>query len=365
MEMSRLYSFFGLNEMARPKGSFGKTMRAALEKARAYGGEFTVKQFAEWLAEEGVENPHPASVGIRLSKMTAGEGERPDALHPLIRAQAGRRGPGGTGTFLYALDGVAGYKKPDPNAVEPDDEEEAGFDDDGEDGEEAPAAPKGPPPNWVPKADPNGGWIEETMAELETAGFGPDHPMWLKIGKAENDAEVAVIMGGESISPQYTRKIRRVAQQIFTNLGKDWETGNVPTARPANTSAGDRKYDKGKSMFTGKQGDTKSKTDTDDPGMAAFLAAMSKPATKTPEPAGDDTEFGDEEPTNPDIGVGDDDFIDPDDEPAADEPAGAAQFLPPTSPPAPRGGPAPAPSAAKPTAKNMAQLMKRFTPKKK
>jgi len=364
--MARLYSFFGLNEMARPKGTFGKTMRAALEKAREYGREFTVKQFCGWLAEQGVENPHPASVGIRLSKMVAGEGERPNTLQPLVKAQAGRRGPGGSGTFLYALNGPAGYTKPDPNAASSDDDgEEQEFNDD--DDSPAPVAPRKPAPRWVPQADPNGDWTEETMAELEGADLGPDHPMWLKVGEAENDMAVAKIIGAENIPTQYRRKVQRISKKIFSNLGKDWETGNVPAARPANTSAGDRKYDKaGAANFTSKKGDAKHATDKDaagdvlsvgqsagpDKGMAAFLAAMSKPVQ-----AQDD----------------DDDFIEPDDEPAADEPeatqAGASQFLTPASPTPPppqaqRGGPAPPPSASKPNAKNMSQLMKRFAPKR-
>lgn len=362
--MARLYNFFGLDEMARPKGTFGKTMRAALEKAREYGREFTVKQFCEWLAEQGVENPHPASVGIRLSKMTAGEGERPSTLQPLVKAQAGRRGPGGSGTFLYALNGPAGYTKPDPNAAEPDDEEQ--FDDD--DAPAPSAEPRKPPPRWVPKADLNSGdWAEEAMAELAAGDLGPDHPMWLKVGEANSDLEVAKILGAENIPPQFKRKAQRVAKQIFTNLGKDWETGDVPAARPANTSAGDRKYDKSKAGkprnpwdmnpmtnrdITHPDTPTTSKTTADPDKMAAFLAAMSKPPAKAePEPEADD-----------------DDFIEPDDEPEAQQ-AGASQFLTPASPTPPppqaqRGGPAPPPSASKPNAKNMAQLMKRFSPKR-
>jgi hypothetical protein len=384
----RLFSFFGLNEMARPKGTFDPRMKAALEKAREYGGEFTVKQFCQWLADEGVRDPHPASIGTRLARMTAKEGERPDALHPLIQAQAGRTGPGGTGMRQYALDGPAGYQKPDPNAVAPDAEDEIPYEDDEEetDAPEPAPAPKGPPPRWVPKAStsPDADWTEEAMADLEKAGFGPDSPMWLKIGKAENDIDVAKIMGGESISPQHRKKVIRVAQQIFQNLGKDWDTGNVPAARPANTRAGDRDYSKQSAAFASKKRDAKHQTDkdyasddelgqigmmqrahsprhqtapaSDKDDMSAFLSAMSKPPKQAPAPAepDDDAEFFD---------------ADDDDDSSASQ-AGASQFLTPSSPTPPppqaqRGGPAPPPSAStqKPNAKNMSQLMKRFSKK--
>jgi hypothetical protein len=352
--MARLHSFFGLNEMARPKGSIDAKTKAALEMARQHGGEFTVKQFCQWLADAGANNPSVASVGTRLGRMYAPAGERPDALRPLVRASDFRTGPGGAGSYVYAYDGPPGYVKKDPNAPEAEPEDE--LEQEPEDSEAPPQeAPRQPPPRWVPKADANGDWTEEAMAELEAADLGPDHPMWRAVGEAENDIAVAKIFGAESIPPQFQRKAKRVAQKIFANLGRDWETGNAAQARPANPSAGDRKYGKGVSPVPlGKQGAAAQAKAADDK-MAALLAAMSKP----PQVAPDDVDDYDD----------DDNFIEPDDEPA-DEPeatqAGASQFLKPASPTPPpaqaaKGGPAPPPSASRgPTAKNMSQLMKRF-----
>jgi hypothetical protein len=225
--MSSFRRLYPVTEMARPVGSLAKTMRAALEIVRQSGEEFTAKRFCEILASVGVENPHPASVGIRLAKMSAPEGERADALHPLIRPVPGRRGQGGTGTFKYVFDGPAGSVRKSSTGA--DDEPEAGGGEETgqepelepDDGEE-PEAPRGPAPGWIPRSNPMGDYAEVSMEKLEDAGIRREDPMWIEIAKTNNDLEAHRVIA-KHVPVQLRRAAIRVAQEIFRNLQKQWE----------------------------------------------------------------------------------------------------------------------------------------------
>lgn len=262
----KLSDFF-LSEMARPKGSYGATWRAAMESARQYGQEFTVKQFCQWLVDAGVDpkSANPASVGIRMSRMIAGEGERPGPSAPLVVVKAPRRGLGGAGTYRYAFDGPIGADAPDPDSVvqkpkqddapqhdfdlDSGDDDEGGWEEAGDDDEQepepapppakkiapsaqAPARKSGGWPQWLPKADPDGSFEESEMSKLLAAGKGPDDPIWDALGKAHNDVEAHDIIK-KSLPPQLQRAAIRVAKAVFANLNKDWDApsqgGKLPT----------------------------------------------------------------------------------------------------------------------------------------
>ncbi len=356
--MARLSSFFQ-TEMARTAGSMAPTTRKALEMARQSGEEFSVEQFCRWLIDAGVPGPEPGvdpkafmkrltqSVNTRVRKLAADPeaGERPSALKPLVATRAGRTGPGGGGLFRYVYDGapgvpLKGVAKPKPDETDDDipyaDDEEGGEFSDAPD--EPPAAPKAKmPPGLLPKADDSeqAPMASQTMADLAQIGFGEDNEIWPQIAKAENDVAVQKIMAQSGVPNMVRPGVIRVAKYIFNRLAKDWETGGVAAPEPAALGAGDRKYDKGGSIFKKK---------------AAEPAAA--PPPPPPQAAADDDED-------------DGEFLDPDDEvePSTPSQAGAANFVKPSAPP-----PVPAPKAATPAAakpagasvKNIANLMKKF-----
>lgn len=301
--MSKLYSFFGLNEMARHAGSLGKIMRTALETARQYGNEFTVKQFCGWLIDAGAEKADPGSVGQRLSKMYAKDGERPNALKPLIRASEFNRGPGGTGLYKYVFDGPAGAAARSDLEKKPKDDDDIPFDDD-----DAITAPKKSAtwPKWLPKADPDGSYDQEKMAQLDAAGHGFEDDMWDAITKADDSIAVHRIVK-DAVPPQLQRAAIRVAQEVFKNLNKTWDAKAKPLSQ--NRSWVDDDETEG-SFSSSPDDDDETPLDDDDV-----------------EVAGDD--FEDEEDTVPGVEV-------PDEEPESDQ-AGASNFL---------KSPAPTPVAA-------------------
>ncbi len=361
--MPRLTSFFQ-TEMARTAGSIAPTTRKALEFARQSGEEFSVEKFCQWLIDAGVPGPGPEddpkafmkrmsmSVNQRVKKMTADPelGERPSAMKPLVATRKGRTGPGGGGLFRYVYDGPAGVPlkgltKPKPE----DDFDDIPYADDDEAGAEEPTPAPEPaaptkakmPPNVLPKADPNGDWVEETMAALADMGYGPDSDIWPQIAKAQVDTDVAKIMGQEGVPPMARPKMIRVAKHIFNRMGRDWETGGTMAPEPAAQGAGDRVYKKGW------QGQKKSDVEYEKP-----------PAKSAPEPTPEPDEYED-----------DGEFLDPDDVEAEPDPvtatqAGAANFVKPSAPApaAPKAAtPAPKPGAS---VKNIANLMKKFSGKR-
>lgn len=311
--MSNLFSFFGLNEMARSAGSFGKIMRAALEKARAHGAEFTVKQFCAWMIEAGAENAQPTSVKTRLNKLIAGEGQRPSAFQPLVTTNKGRTGPGDPARLKYAFDGPAGAAaKSDLNKPKDDDEDEIPFEDDDD---IAANAPKNAGwPKWLPKPDADGDYDQQKMAQLQDAGYGADqNQLWADIAQAENNIAVHDLVKKAGVPPQLRMAVVRVAQEVFKNLNKPWDAVTKPLSKARNW------------------------VDDDDSG-----GAFSEPEDGDETELGDD-DFEDEEDTDPGIPE-----MEPDEEEPEATQAGAANFLKPAAPaPAAPAAP-PKPAATQP-----------------
>ncbi len=295
--MSNLFSFFGLNEMARSAGSFGKIMRAALEKARMHGGDFTVKQFCAWLIEAGAENAQPTSVKTRLNKLIAGDGERPSAFKPLVATNKGRTGPGDPARLKYVFDGPAGASaKSDLNRPKDDEDDDIPFEDDDDTAASAPKAKDAGWPKWLPKPDPDGSYDQEKMAQLQDAGYGADqNQLWADIAQAENNIAVHDLVKKAGVPPQLRMAVVRVAQEVFKNLDKPWDAKSKPLSQARNW------------------------VDDDDSG-----GAFSEPEDETE--LGDD-DFEDEEDTDPGIPT-----MEPDEEEPEATQAGAANFLKPAAP---------------------------------
>jgi hypothetical protein len=254
-KLSRLY------EMPRPKGTWSAPLRAALLKAKESGQPFTVKQFADWMHAAGGATTNPMSIGPYLKRLSA---ERsPDALHPLKVHMPGRRGPGGTGTFIWALGdrpfgtdpapkkeptqrgvqqepgefdddeaelAAMGFNKvPDgePAGEEPTDAGEFSSSDD-EDWDDAQSdAPESEPEaenDWIPQPDGMGSYAESSMEKLAEKGFGPDNDIWQRIAQTTGDVASHALIRKE-LPIQLQRPALAVAKQIFQNLGKDWEGG--------------------------------------------------------------------------------------------------------------------------------------------
>lgn len=235
--MLKLESFFGLSEMARTAGSLGKYTRAALEKARTSGAEFTSQEFCQWLKDAGADNPNPASLNTAIKKLAADEGERPSALKPLIIVQQGKRGAGSNKTiFKYVFDGPAGAPLKVPGQEKAPEEEIPYEDEEGDASsptvQQAPKAPVRPPwPQWMPKPERDGSWPESQMFKLDSSGFGPDHEMWAQIKAAEDDVDVHSIVK-KNLPPQYQRAAITVAQDIFKNINKPWDKQSPKAQEP-------------------------------------------------------------------------------------------------------------------------------------
>lgn len=323
--MANLFSFFGINEMARSAGSLGKIMRGALEQARQFGGEFSVKQFCDWLKQAGAENADPGSVGVRLNKLIADEGEGPTAFKPLITTRGWERGKGTGGTKLlkYAFDGPAGAAaKSDLNKPKAKDDDEIPFEDD----DDAATRQKSEGwPKWLPKPIPNGSWDQAKMAQLQDAGYGADkNQLWADIASADDNITVHRLIKAEGVPPQLQNAMLRVAQEVFKNLNKEWDAKSKPLSTTRSF------VDDG---------------DDDDSG-----GVFSDPADEPETELGDD-DFEDEEDTNADAAIP---TMEPDEEepePEATQ-AGAANFLKPTAP-------APA-SADQPPVKKKSSVSKFF-----
>lgn len=242
--MSKLLRLY---EMPRPAGTWSAPLRAALQQAKEYGKPFTVKDFAAWMQAAGGATANPMSVGPYIKRLIAPK--KPDALHPLAVHMPGRRGVGGAGMFVYALDPAAAIgtdpmprraprSQQEPTAGdEPggefsssDDEDwndagggepdvDAGSDDLDDEPEDEPAGER----DWIPRPDAMGSYAESSMEKLAAKGLGPESDFWERIAGTTGNVDAHNLIRKE-VPIQLQRPALAVAKQIFQNLEKDWDS---------------------------------------------------------------------------------------------------------------------------------------------